>query len=274
MKSALFILCLTCILSASLFADDFPITSFNSNGRLSWTHSATTGMYHVEWSNFPTGIWQRSWSSLTYLQATSGSRTVDVPMFYRVIWSSNIYDAIYTVSNEELGVMLGVNQTFNGLLGHYPVFPCSVTITVGNWSFVDNGSGILTGTPSGTGSVNYNTGAIAIDLGISLGSDQRVYANYKYRVFYDPVHSHYELVGVGNLTGVVFSAELEFAPIIPATLIIRDDVERFQDNGSGFIFGDKGGYAVIDYQTGKIKVVFWHAPALGQSIMASYWSFR
>ena len=46
----------------------------------------------------------------------------------------------------------------------------SLSITVGSLTFTDNGNGTLTGAPSGTGTINYVTGALHLTFTSSLGS--------------------------------------------------------------------------------------------------------
>jgi hypothetical protein len=65
------------------------IESFHGNGELTWTHSTTSGYHMVEWASSPTGTWHHAWTNLINLPANGETTTVNVPMFYRVVWSTN-----------------------------------------------------------------------------------------------------------------------------------------------------------------------------------------
>jgi hypothetical protein len=74
-------------------AQGFGITSFGSNGRLTWTNTCTNGIYSVQWASALTTNtqWMETWDHLKYLRASSNSTTVDVPMFYRVRCITNLF---------------------------------------------------------------------------------------------------------------------------------------------------------------------------------------
>jgi len=70
------------------------ITSFNSDGELTWTNAAHVGAYRVEWANSPTGLWKpfETPTNLNSIWAESNRVTVQVPLsnappFYRVAWT-------------------------------------------------------------------------------------------------------------------------------------------------------------------------------------------
>src|SRR5258706_5029296 len=60
------------------------ITSFASNGQLTWTNLPGTNAFTVEWASTATGTWSRSWQTLDSVVSTGRQTTVRVPMFYRV----------------------------------------------------------------------------------------------------------------------------------------------------------------------------------------------
>ena len=64
------------------------ITSFDRNGTLTWMDQATQGFHSVQWASSLTGNWYNTWDFLVNFSATGGTRTVEVPMFYRVIRTS------------------------------------------------------------------------------------------------------------------------------------------------------------------------------------------
>ncbi len=77
------------LMASAALAGDFVITEFPGNGTLSWTNSVTNATYRVEWASSVTGPWQSfdALTNLTSISATSAVVTVQVPMFYRVVWT-------------------------------------------------------------------------------------------------------------------------------------------------------------------------------------------
>ncbi len=70
-------------------------------------------------------------------------------------------------------------------------------------------------------------------------------------------------------------------PIMPASVVITDNVTVFEDTNKIFalgnpidIPGNPGGLAVVTYSTGAISVTFSMAPANGQAISLSYIIFQ
>lgn len=68
------------------------LTSFSHNGELTWTNAlVSNGWYTVEWAPAMNGTWRKSFQGLTLIEAQTGtSFTVSVPMFYRVVLSTNV----------------------------------------------------------------------------------------------------------------------------------------------------------------------------------------
>jgi hypothetical protein len=76
-------------LSASALAEDLQISSFTQQGKLQWESSHTTGFYRVEWNNvLGPQNWRSDWDELSGILAQSGTTTVSVPLFYRVVYDS------------------------------------------------------------------------------------------------------------------------------------------------------------------------------------------
>ena len=69
---------------------DLVITNLQSNGELSVTGVWTNAACRVEWASSLDGTWYRSWQTLDYEESeTNTTMTFKVPMFYRVVISSN-----------------------------------------------------------------------------------------------------------------------------------------------------------------------------------------
>lgn len=71
-------------------AQDDVITGYAGNGYITWTNSHSNGQFNVEWSSYPEGPWQTSWTGLWNFAATASMISASVPMFYRVSWSTNV----------------------------------------------------------------------------------------------------------------------------------------------------------------------------------------
>jgi len=84
----------------------------------------------------------------------------------------------------------------------------------------------------------------------------------------------------GDGSTVTFTTTVQAFPIMPASTVITDNVEEFQDTSQTWttsnvtLTGDLGGTATINYSTGAISVTFNTAPANGQIIYLSYQQFQ
>ena len=67
------------------------ITSFQGNGRLSWTNAVNSdALYRVEWASQAGGPWYRTFDNIGSLDGHSATGfTVAVPMIYRVVMATN-----------------------------------------------------------------------------------------------------------------------------------------------------------------------------------------
>jgi formylglycine-generating enzyme len=67
------------------------MSSFQGNGRLSWTNSVNSNaLYRVEWAAQAGGPWFRSFDNIGSMDGRSAAGfTVAVPMFYRVVMATN-----------------------------------------------------------------------------------------------------------------------------------------------------------------------------------------
>ena len=74
---------------ASPLLGQLVISSLNQNGQLTWTNAVSNANYRVEWASSATGAWHgfELLTNLSSITATGESVTVQVPMFYRVVWT-------------------------------------------------------------------------------------------------------------------------------------------------------------------------------------------
>lgn len=83
--------------------------------------------------------------------------------------------------------------------------------------------------------------------------------------------------GDGSTTAFSFSATP--TPILPATFVLTDNTEVFQDTNTTYttsnvtITGSEGGSCTLNYATGAVSVTFNTAPTNGQNITVSYVAF-
>jgi hypothetical protein len=95
--------------------------------------------------------------------------------------AADIADAKYTdVTGENIGTGTGAQTTFTDTLaavtGTRDCF--AVSATDGTETFADTGSGTLTGSAGGTGTINYATGAISVTFAVAPTNLQAITANY------------------------------------------------------------------------------------------------
>ena len=104
----------------------------------------------------------------------------------------------YTVATgEHLATTNAATRTFSGIVTHTPLILNNVVLTASNYKFTDNGGGTLMGRPSGTGSVDYDSGAFSVRLGTHLNASRSIVASYLY----------------GNvLTGVSYQIVKDYTP--------------------------------------------------------------
>jgi hypothetical protein len=89
-----------------------------------------------------------------------------------------------------------------------------------------------------------------------------------------------QTIGTGDGATVTFTATAGSFPVLPASAVITDNSEVFQDTNTSFtsspvtITGSLGGTASLNYETGALSVTFNTAPADGQNIYFSYIQFQ
>jgi len=85
------------------------------------------------------------------------------------------------VVNENLGSGDGTTATFSGNLAKTPVIAGSVSITDGVETFTDDGSGNLTGSAGGSGTIDYTTGAYSVTFNAAPANEASITADYQYQ---------------------------------------------------------------------------------------------
>jgi len=72
----------------------------------------------------------------------------------------------------------GSTKAFTGNLAAYPVEPGTLVVADGVETFADDGSGRLTGSAGGSGTINYRTGAYAVTFNANVVNAVEVTAGY------------------------------------------------------------------------------------------------
>ncbi len=84
-------------------------------------------------------------------------------------------------ASDSLGTGNGATATFSKTVAHAPITKGSVQVSDGVESFTDpSGSGTLTGTAGGNGSVNYSSGKITVNFNNAPGVGKSVLVDYSY----------------------------------------------------------------------------------------------
>ena len=262
------------ILTCATYAQDIEIISLSHNGNITWSNSVSEGYCTVEWGSSLTGQWSSSWQDLSRLPVTNEIMSANVPMFYRVLWTTNNVGDIIN-ANQSIGTGDGFSANFSGVLSNIPIVVGSVTVTDGSGqSLTDNGSGSLTG--DGTGSINYATGAITASFTFAPSTGQNVSVSYNY--YYSngipntnsspQAISASQSIGTGDGLTANFSGILSNTIIVKNSVIVTTGALTLTDNGSGTLVGN--GTGDVNYQTGNITASFNNAPSLGENIVVSY----
>ncbi|MBW1659984.1 MAG: SUMF1/EgtB/PvdO family nonheme iron enzyme [Deltaproteobacteria bacterium] len=89
MNRTLSILLMGLLGTVACLADDLVITGFHGHGELTVTGLWSNAFCRIEWASSVDGPWLRSWQPLDNEEATNATITFSVPMFYRVVMSSN-----------------------------------------------------------------------------------------------------------------------------------------------------------------------------------------
>lgn len=126
-----------------------------------------------------------------------------------------------------------------------------------------------------TGFVNFEPPATIDRLSILWYQDpESFYEN-------NPENISRQNLGTGNDVQVVFPGTAGSFPILPATTVVTDDNEVFEDTNTDFnvvqpvpLEGSLGGSGTINYETGAVTVTFATAPEAGQNVILSFIQFQ
>jgi hypothetical protein len=110
------------------------------------------------------------------LSGTAGAGTID--------YTTGLFSLVFgTAPDNATNVTANYSHTpptatFSDTLLNTPVEPGTVVVTDGVETFSDNGRGVLTGDAGGSGTINYDTGAISVTFAVAPLEDVDVEASY------------------------------------------------------------------------------------------------
>ena len=183
-------------------------------------------------------------------------------------------------STETIGTGDGIVTNFVTTLDldpNLPVVPGTVLITAGAQSITDDGNGHLAGDvdPTGTNTVDYDTGDVDVTFANPPASGTIVYCRYRHVLDY----SRNEQLEVYDGDALIEGA-VAFPPIVPYDPItgqkgiaFTDGIQTVRDwAGDGKLYDAVGGTQVgtVDYDTGSFSFQFPAVPGVGAAIWASY----
>jgi hypothetical protein len=144
-------------------------------------------------------------------------------------YASDGSGGVQTVSGERIGTGDGSRTTFSGTLSRVVVVPGTVKVFGSGFTFSDDGSGNLVGSPSGSGSITYDNGAISVDFGgTAPDSGDAITVDYSYQAEFN--------AGVGS--GASATTIYSFS--------VRQNGDRvtFTDNNGDSYSGRLGGSSI------------------------------
>jgi len=99
-----------------------------------------------------------------------------------LVLTSRYSDNAYIVSRnpENLASVVAASTEYSGTVSYYPVIQNSFVINASLEKFSDNGGGVLTGdgSPAGSGTIDYDTGAWTVSLGTNIDATANMTASY------------------------------------------------------------------------------------------------
>jgi len=179
-------------------------------------------------------------------------------------------------STDAIGVGNAVTTHFIATLDlepNLPVVPHTVVVFAGTQSLTDDGEGNLTG--SGTGTIDYATGAVDVTFTAAPAVGQLVYATYRNVADYQ--RGEVETTSDGSTAR--FTGVVTYPPIVPwdpitseKGIAFSDGIQVVTDDGNGALVGDvnPGGVNHIDYDTGAYDFTFAAVPGAGTVVRSTY----
>ena len=84
----------------------------------------------------------------------------------------------HTTRAENVASTNNAATVYSGTLTNYPVIQENYVMTASNVRFTDDGAGVLTGTPTGSGTIDYDTGAWALEFTATFAASVNIVASF------------------------------------------------------------------------------------------------
>ena len=165
-----------------------------------------------------------------------------------------------------LGAGDDATKDYSGTLTKLPVLPSTVTITAGDQSVADDGLGTLVG--DGSGTIDYDTGALSVTFDQNVPSGASVVASYRQLQQFQ--RGEQEAIGDGNTAR--YRRNVKYPPVVPGSFALASGDMVVVDDGDGNLIGDvyTDGKNTIDYDTGAYDVQFASPPGNQVAISSTY----
>jgi len=161
----------------------------------------------------------------------------------------------------------GTTTSFTHTTDNLPVSG-SLLITVGSLVVTDDKAGNLRDSvdPTGTNSVNYETGVIVVTFSDPPAATEVISVEYRYITTFQ--RGELEMIADGD--SARFTGSLDFPPAKAGSVAITDGTQVVIDDGDGNLVGDVYTTGTIDYDTGFYDFTFTFVPAAGSEIRTTY----
>jgi len=125
----------------------------------------------------------------TYVSAGNLFKLNDDPTFYEIAGvesataltlTSNYFNTIYRTreASEHLATTNSATRVYTGTILYTPILHNSLSINASYETYTDDGAGNLVGSPTGSGSIDYDTGAWTITMNATYAASLNVLASY------------------------------------------------------------------------------------------------
>ena len=171
---------------------------------------------------------------------------------------------VLTHGDGTTGPYTGAFNTNTPKGAHLPIIAGSVTVraretTPATETFTDNGTGTLTGSLGGSGTINYTTGAWSITTAANVAAASPITIEYAYEPT-TATNQHVNVYAIAQGNGAITQSGTltRNLPISPNSFFIvakqSNGVETYTDNGLGTLTGSLAGTGTINYTTGAWSI--------------------
>ncbi len=144
--------------------------------------------------------------------------------------------SVATVGSQKLGDGTGAKFSYSTTLANTPVVASSLTVTDGTQTISDpDGDSSMTG--DGTGSINYETGALSVTFTLAPSNGSEIYASYKYT----------SLVGGSSVDSIVVDQVGDTLTFLDSNGVSYSGSITSISNGGGDMSGTTSGEVIANF---------------------------